>query len=74
MLLGPFTGKTSHPILYISNKADNITPLISARNNSAGFPGSVVLVQNSYGVGGHLLAYLECHPCLMWNDARKLKR
>ncbi|EEY17188.1 conserved hypothetical protein [Verticillium alfalfae VaMs.102] len=23
--------------------------LISARNNSAGFPGSVVLVQNSYG-------------------------
>ncbi|KAL0935905.1 alpha beta hydrolase fold family [Colletotrichum truncatum] len=46
---GPFEGKTSHPILFIANKFDNITPLISARNNSAGFPGSTVLVQNSYG-------------------------
>ncbi|KAI8959394.1 alpha/beta-hydrolase [Daldinia sp. FL1419] len=46
---GPFEGNTSHPILYIANMADNISPLISARNNSQGFPGSVVLVQNSYG-------------------------
>ncbi|OLN88180.1 putative hydrolase Mb2248c-like protein 1 [Colletotrichum chlorophyti] len=46
---GPFEGKTSHPILFIANRADNITPLVSARNNSAGFPGSTVLVQNSYG-------------------------
>lgn len=30
--------------------ADIITPLQSARNNSAAFPNSVVLVQNSYGV------------------------
>lgn len=47
---GPFSGNTSHPILYVANIADNISPLISARNNSEGFPGSVVLVQNSYGV------------------------
>ncbi|KAH8887118.1 alpha/beta-hydrolase [Thozetella sp. PMI_491] len=46
---GPFSGNTSFPILYVANVADNVTPLISARNNSAGFPGSVVLVQNSYG-------------------------
>lgn len=46
---GPFSGNTSHPILYVANIADNISPLISARNNSEGFPGSVVLVQNSYG-------------------------
>ncbi|OBR14913.1 Alpha beta hydrolase fold family [Colletotrichum higginsianum IMI 349063] len=46
---GPFEGKTDHPILFIANRADNITPLLSARNNSAGFPGSAVLVQNSYG-------------------------
>ncbi|KAK2031579.1 alpha/beta-hydrolase [Colletotrichum zoysiae] len=46
---GPFEGKTSHPILFIANQADNITPLISARNNSAGFAGSTVLVQKSYG-------------------------
>ncbi|KAJ0122112.1 hypothetical protein J7T55_002624 [Diaporthe amygdali] len=46
---GPFEAKTSHPILYVANMADNITPLVSARNNSAGFEDSVVLVQNSYG-------------------------
>ncbi|ROW04783.1 hypothetical protein VMCG_04895 [Cytospora schulzeri] len=46
---GPFEAKTSFPILYIANMADNITPLVSARNNSAGFEDSVVLVQNSYG-------------------------
>ncbi|KAI0173002.1 alpha/beta-hydrolase [Hypoxylon sp. FL1284] len=46
---GPFRGNTSHPILYVANIADNVTPLISARNNSEGFPGSIVLVQNSYG-------------------------
>lgn len=40
---------TSFPILFIGNLADNVTPLLSARNNSARFPGSVVLVQNSYG-------------------------
>lgn len=47
---GPFSAKTSFPILYVANMADNITPLISARNNSAGFMDSVVLIQNSYGV------------------------
>ncbi|CAK7237908.1 hypothetical protein SEUCBS140593_010195, partial [Sporothrix eucalyptigena] len=46
---GPFEGNTSFPILYLANIADNVTPLISARNNSAGFPGSVVLIQQSYG-------------------------
>ncbi|RDW82867.1 hypothetical protein BP6252_03979 [Coleophoma cylindrospora] len=40
---------TSFPILFIGNIADNVTPLLSARNNSARFPGSVVLVQKSYG-------------------------
>ncbi|KAL1864612.1 hypothetical protein Daus18300_007629 [Diaporthe australafricana] len=46
---GPFVARTAHPILYVANMADNITPLVSARNNSAGFEDSVVLVQNSYG-------------------------
>ncbi|OAQ84769.1 alpha beta hydrolase fold family [Purpureocillium lilacinum] len=40
---------TSFPILYIGNIADNVTPLASARNNSALFPSSAVLVQKSYG-------------------------
>ncbi|CAM1505419.1 Fc.00g110560.m01.CDS01 [Cosmosporella sp. VM-42] len=42
-------GDTAHPILFIGNMADNVTPLQSAYNNSARFPSSVVLKQNSYG-------------------------
>lgn len=45
-----FQGDTAHPILFIGNMADNVTPLQSAFNNSARFPSSVVLKQNSYGV------------------------
>ncbi|KAI1398387.1 alpha/beta-hydrolase [Hypoxylon fuscum] len=66
---GPFGGNTSHPILYVANIADNVTPLISARNNSEGFPDSVVLVQNSYGhtslsaastcTAGYIRAYFQ---------------
>ncbi|RDW92622.1 hypothetical protein BP5796_02016 [Coleophoma crateriformis] len=46
---GPFQGNTTHPILFIANIADNVTPLRSARMNAQGFNGSVVLVQQSYG-------------------------
>ncbi|KAI0424725.1 hypothetical protein F5Y09DRAFT_323575 [Xylaria sp. FL1042] len=46
---GPFEGNTSFPILYVNNIADNVAPLVAATNNSQGFPGSVVLVQSSYG-------------------------
>ncbi|TGO40573.1 hypothetical protein BHYA_0035g00470 [Botrytis hyacinthi] len=46
---GPFEGNTSHPILYIANAADNVTPLISARRNAEGFVGARVLVQDSFG-------------------------
>ncbi|KXJ90455.1 TAP-like protein-domain-containing protein [Microdochium bolleyi] len=66
---GPFGGETRHPILYVANVADNITPLISARNNSELFPGSVILTQNSYGhttlsapstcTAAHIRAYFQ---------------
>ncbi|KAH7417696.1 TAP-like protein-domain-containing protein [Cadophora sp. MPI-SDFR-AT-0126] len=46
---GPFEGNTSHPILFIANTADNVTPLRSALANAEGFPGSVVMIQDSYG-------------------------
>lgn len=61
---GPFEAKTSFPILYIANMADNITPLASARNNSAGFEDSVVLIQNSYGVS-HIYLTSFPGPCNM---------
>lgn len=48
--VGPFEGNTSHPILFIANKADNVTPLRSAKANAKGYPNSVILVQNGYGV------------------------
>ncbi|KAI6715765.1 hypothetical protein JHW43_001712, partial [Diplocarpon mali] len=46
---GPFEANTSHPLLFIANTADNVTPLRSALANAAGFPGSVVMIQDSYG-------------------------
>ncbi|KLU86095.1 hypothetical protein MAPG_05114 [Magnaporthiopsis poae ATCC 64411] len=46
---GSFEVKTAFPVLFINNMADNATPLVSARNNSQGFEGSVLLVQKSYG-------------------------
>ena len=45
----PWKVETGFPILFIGNIGDNVTPLSSARKNSRAFPGSVVLVQNSWG-------------------------
>ncbi|KAF9878316.1 nedd8-like protein [Colletotrichum karsti] len=48
---GDFGVKTRSPILFIGTTADAITPLVSARNMSAAFEGSVVLHVNDYGHG-----------------------
>ncbi|KAF4552792.1 Hypothetical protein D9617_9g025830 [Elsinoe fawcettii] len=47
--VGPWNIKTRSPILFIGNTADPITPLVSAFNSSAMFPGSAVLHHNGYG-------------------------
>jgi pimeloyl-ACP methyl ester carboxylesterase len=46
---GPFTANTSHPILFLSNTADPVTPLRSGREMHAKFPGSGLLVSDHAG-------------------------
>ncbi|KAK7047826.1 hypothetical protein VNI00_006154 [Paramarasmius palmivorus] len=46
---GPISGNTSHPMLLIGNTADPVTPVHAAHVVSQGFPGSVVLTQDSAG-------------------------
>ncbi|KAG5716887.1 putative hydrolase [Termitomyces sp. T112] len=46
---GPFKANTSFPILLIGNTADPVTPLWAAMKTAKGFPGAVVLTQDSPG-------------------------
>lgn len=46
---GPLTGNTSFPILLTSTVFDPVTPLDNAQAVQKRYPGSVLLVQNSYG-------------------------
>ncbi|KAL4784990.1 TAP-like protein-domain-containing protein [Aspergillus varians] len=45
----PVTGNTSHPLLFVNNILDPVTPLKSAKKMSGVFPGSVLLQQDSEG-------------------------
>ena len=47
---GDFQVQTKNPILWLSNELDAVTPLAAAKNMSAGFPGSRLLVTEGYGV------------------------
>ncbi|KAI1139197.1 alpha/beta-hydrolase [Hypoxylon sp. FL0543] len=46
---GDFNVKTKNPVLFIGNSHDGLTPLVSAKNVSATFEGSVVLEAEGYG-------------------------
>ncbi|KAH8812325.1 TAP-like protein-domain-containing protein [Xylogone sp. PMI_703] len=41
--------KTKYPVLFVGNTYDPATPLVSAKNASAGFEGSVVLQHDGHG-------------------------
>lgn len=47
---GDYKAKTKNPMLIIGSPYDVRTPLVSAKNVSAGFEGSVVLQHNGLGV------------------------
>ena len=42
--------KTKNPVLFVNSLYDPVTPVVSARNASAGFVGSAVLVSDGAGV------------------------
>ncbi|PYH97616.1 proteinase [Aspergillus ellipticus CBS 707.79] len=48
-LPGRIAANTSHPLLFVTNILDPVTPLRSARKMSRRFPGSVLLQQDSEG-------------------------
>jgi pimeloyl-ACP methyl ester carboxylesterase len=46
---GPWTANTSHPLLFIGNTHDPVTPGLFAREMAKGFEGAVALMQDSSG-------------------------
>lgn len=48
--VGNFTVKTNFPVMLVNSIFGVATPMVSAFNASAGFEGSVVLKNSSYGV------------------------
>jgi len=68
---GDFKVKPKNPVLVVGNTLDNVTPLVSARNVSSGFEGSILLERKAFGVSisfdyitnaylRYFLAYLSC--------------
>ncbi|KAK6379774.1 hypothetical protein LTS17_005847 [Exophiala oligosperma] len=46
---GPVSANTSHPILWVSNTLDTVTPLRNAKKMNERFPGSTLLQQDCEG-------------------------
>ena len=76
---GDFKVKTKHPMLVVGNTWDPLTPLVSARNASATFEGSVLLEHRGHGVGCLLdsccrARILTCRSTALWPRFRSARR
>lgn len=76
---GDFRVKTKNPMLIVGNTYDPVTPLVSARNMSEGFEGSVLLTHNGHGVSilsfplfSTEMMYVETQERRDANDSRAL--
>lgn len=54
--LGDFNVKTRTPLLIVGSTYEPVTPLVSGKNASASFQGSVVLQHDGYGVSCAVIA------------------
>ena len=59
--------RTANPIFILQNRYDPVTPVVSARNMSAVFEGSVVLEQNGHGVSNHSLELIQKRSRILTN-------
>lgn len=58
---GKFEGNTSHPILFVANEWDNVTPGYNAELNARGFEGArVVILKGGLGVSSPLFCGEGC--------------
>jgi hypothetical protein len=53
-------GKPAAPIMFLSNRLDPVTPLVSARTMAKNHPGAKVVIQEAMGHCATFSAYSEC--------------
>ena len=63
---GDFRVKTKNPVLVVSAVWDPVTPLVSAKNVSSGFEGSVLLQRDGFGVSTYFTSLKQMGQYKYW--------